>query len=416
MTKKDKFFPIKTNTACQLKWAWSTLFLNSGVTRSCHRTSKSRLTEENFYDFHNTPTKIKDREDMLAGKWPEKNCGYCKKIEDIGGTSDRMRSLQIPNLSPKELEEDPTLTKIEPTIVEVYLNNTCNMSCLYCHPRFSSAIASENKKFGDFKKNGVELINYENHFKNLVPYFWKWFEYGFQKIKRLHVLGGEPFYQKEFEKMLDMIKLYPNPDCEINIVTNLMVSEEKLNYFIDRFYELLNSRAIKRVDISCSIDCWGPQQEYTRRGIKLDHWEKNFNTILSKKWLVVNINQTISVLTIKTMPELLEKLKKWREQRAVGHFFGGIHPGPNYFKAEIFGNNFFAEDGKKILELMPTEIQQDKAAYEYMKGIFDHANSTKIDENEIENLIIYLDEKDRRHNTDWKTVFPWLVKFRRVIP
>ena len=30
-------FPIKTKTACQSKWTWSTIYLNTLSTASCHR-------------------------------------------------------------------------------------------------------------------------------------------------------------------------------------------------------------------------------------------------------------------------------------------------------------------------------------------------------------------------------------------
>ena len=410
MTPKDKFFPIKTKTSCQLKWAWSTIYLNTGVTKSCHRTGESVITSENFMDFHNTPKKIRERNKMLAGEWPKNSCGYCKKIEDTGGVSDRIRMSAIPNLSPMELETNAQATRIEPTLVEVYLSNTCQMSCLYCHPTLSSSIESENRKHGNFKKLGVDLKNNKNNFKDLVPAFWEWFKIGFKKIKRLHVLGGEPFYQKEFEKMLDMIEQYPNPDCELNVVTNLMVSEEKLKYFVDRFYSLCKIRAIKRVDITCSIDCWGQEQEYVRYGINLAHWEKNFNYLMNKNWLVLNINQTISVLTIKTMPNLLKKLNAWRQIRPVGHFFSGVDPAPNYLKAEIIGENFFDVDTKEILELMPNNDEQNNAAKEYMTGILNHINTSKRNREQLVNLIIFLDEKDRRRGTNWKIVFPWLTK------
>jgi len=52
-----KYFPIKTATACQLKWNWSTLYLHDETTASCHRTGWSPLTVENFDDFHNTEKK-----------------------------------------------------------------------------------------------------------------------------------------------------------------------------------------------------------------------------------------------------------------------------------------------------------------------------------------------------------------------
>jgi len=412
MQAKDKHFPIKTKTACQLKWAWSTLYLNTGTTRSCHRTGESQLDSKNFIDFHNTPKKIEERTNMLKGEWPKNSCDYCKKIEDIGGVSDRIRMSAIPNLSPIELETNAQATRIEPTIVEVYLSNACPLSCLYCSADLSSSIEAENRKHGTFAKLGVNLKNSKNNFKDLLPFFWQWFETGFQKLKRLHVLGGEPFYQKEFEKMLDMIEKYPNPECELNIVTNLMLSPERLKYFVDRFYQMLKKRCVKRIDITCSIDCWGAEQEYVRYGINLKQWEKNFNYLMNKRWLVLNINQTISILTIKTMPALLEKLKSWRQKRPVGHFFSGVDPGPDYLKAEIIGEKFFENDAKKILDLMPSDTKQNIAAKEYMEGILNHINTSKKNKEQIANLIIYLDEKDRRRGTNWEHIFPWLTRFR----
>jgi sulfatase maturation enzyme AslB (radical SAM superfamily) len=410
----DKYFPIRTDTSCQLKWAWSTIFLNKGITRSCHRTSESELTEENFINFHNTPIKLADRKDMLEGKWPEKNCSYCREIENIGGVSDRMRQMTIPNLTPVELETDPTATVISPSIVEVYFNNACNLGCLYCDASFSSTIETENKNFGEFKSYGVEIIPTFNHFKDLVPYFWQWFPEGFVKIKRFHILGGEPFFQKEFDKLLDMIEKNPNPNCELNIVTNLMVPKIRIEEFVDRFKKLLTARKLKRIDITCSIDCWGDEQEYVRWGLKLDLWEENFKLLLDNKWLYLNINQTISALTIKTMPTLLSKLADWRKDRQIGHWFSSVTPGPSYLKGEIFGTEEFADTVEEILKLMPMTTEEDKSAYQYMNGILKRILATEQNLEEITKLLVYLNEKDRRRNTDWRQIFSWLIKYEAL--
>lgn len=411
----DKYFPIRTETACQLKWAWSTIWLNTGVTRSCHRTGESTLDAENFFDFHNTPLKISERQAMLRGEWPEKSCSYCKDIEAAGGTSDRMRMSTIPGLSPPELEQDSTLTHVDPTIVEVYFNNTCNLGCLYCSGVFSSVIDSENVKFGTFNKDGIFLDATPSKFKEMVNYFWQWFPEGFKKVKRFHVLGGEPFYQREFDRLLDMIEDNPNPNCELNVVTNLMIPKSRLQAYIDRFKHLLVNRKLKRIDITCSIDCWGPEQEHVRWGIELGQWEENFNMLLEHKWLYLNINQTISALTVKTMPALLEKLAQWRTKRQVGHWFSGVTPGPSYMKANIFGPREFAEDITKIMQLMPCNNNEDLVAYDYMKGILNQIAVTDQNTKEVKKLIVYLDEKDRRRGTNWESVFPWLVKYRNVV-
>lgn len=410
-----QLFPIKTATACPLKWTWSTLFLNHGYTKSCHRTARSELTPENFFDFHNTEIKIQDRRDMLDGRWPEKNCHYCKSIEDANGTSDRQRQLTVPYVIPSELEQDRAAVEISPTILEVYFNNTCNLGCLYCSSSLSSVIASENQTHGDFKQGQVWLKNHDSHYKNMVPYFWQWFPDNFPKLPRLHILGGEPFYQKEFDELIDMIDAYPNPDCELNIVTNLAIAKNRLITSVDKLRTLLKQKKLKRVDITCSIDCWGEQQEYVRWPLDLAQWEENFQYLLSQKYLYLNINQTISVLTIKTMPPLLEKLATWRTQRRIGHWFSEVAPGPEYLKPFILGGKIFQTDFEKILALMPVDTEENIQAHNYMKGIASHIASNHEHPEKIRDMITYLDEKDRRRGTDWRALFPWLSEMEHRV-
>jgi organic radical activating enzyme len=276
---------------------------------------------------------------------------------------------------PPELEQDNCAVNISPTLLEVYFNNTCNLGCLYCSSSLSSVIASENHVHGDFKQGGVWLKNKSSHFKDLLPHFWQWFSENFSTISRLHILGGEPLYQKEFEKLLDMIDQYPNPDCELNIVTNLAIPNERLRHFVAKFKSLLSQRKLKRIDITCSIDCWGPQQEYVRWPLDLVKWEQNFNYLLLHKYLYLNINQTISALTIKTMPALLEKLAEWRKDRKIGHWFSEVDPGPDYLKPYILGGKIFQQDFVKILSLMPADNEENINALDYMQGIASHIAS-----------------------------------------
>lgn len=411
----NKSFPIKTATACPLKWSWSTLYLNSGTTGSCHRTSFTKINSDDFFDFHNTEMKIQDRRDMLEGRWPEKNCLYCKSVEHAGGTSDRMRHLSVPHLIPLELQNDPKAVVISPTLLEVYFNNACNLGCLYCSSSLSSTIFSENQTHGEFKQGQVWLKNHNSRYKDLVPYFWKWFSEKFSTISRFHVLGGEPLYQKEFVKLLEMIDQYPNPDCELNIITNLAVSEERLQQFVEKFKSLLVRRKLKRIDITCSIDCWGPQQEYVRWPLDLVQWEKNLTYLLSQKYLYLSINQTISVLTIKTMPDLLEKLAEWRKIHKIGHWFSEVDPGPDYLKPYILGGKIFQSDFEKILSLMPMDTDENINGHNYMQGIASHIVSHDPCPEQIRDLIVFLDEKDRRRNTRWRNLFPWLHEIEKNV-
>lgn len=407
-------FPVRTSTSCPLKWAWSSISLNSGRTSSCHRTGTSPLTKENFAEFHNTPVKIQDRQSMLAGQWPDNNCGYCRQLEETGGYSDRMRHLTLPHPIPIELKHDHAATSVTPTIVEVYFNNTCNLACLYCTPKLSSRIDAENLRFGPFNKGGVRLINADKQFSDLLPEFWKWFPEGFPKLSRFNVLGGEPFLQSELDHLLHMISQYPNPECELNIVTNLMLPETKLRDYINKLQSLIGKKCIRRIDITCSIDCWGPEQEYVRWPLDLAQWEKNFSLLLTVPEFYLNINQTISVLTIKSMSTLLKHLTQWRRQHQVGHWFSTVSPNPDYLKPDILGRSAFESDIADILDVMPKHTEEDINAHKYMASIFNSfCCDPKIDQ--IRDMFVFLNEKDRRRGTDWRTVFPWLLEFENYV-
>jgi len=189
-----------------------------------------------------------------------------------------------------------------------------------------------------------------------------------------------------------------------------MISPPKLQDIITKFKSLLVDRHVKRIDITASIDCWGSEQEYVRHGLNLERWQSNFETLLENRWLTVNINQTISVLTIKTMPDLLSKLKSWRNQRPVGHFFSEVSPQPSYLMPHILGPGLFDQDFERIISLMPKDTKQDRISVSYMSGIRDHIENNKPNFQEKLKLRVFLDEKDRRRNTNWRQIFPWLTQ------
>jgi hypothetical protein len=409
----DKYFPIKTATACQLKWNWSTIYLYKGETASCHRCEGIKITPETFDTFHNTDQKQRERKKMLEGLWPDNtSCYYCKEVEQSGGSSDRMRHLAIPNQSPTELELDPKAVVVQPTVLEVFFNNQCNLSCLYCAPELSSKINSEYKKYGRFEKNGVvlESMNIDLDYAALLEKFWAWMSRYSTGLVRFTMAGGEGFYQSELETCLEYFETSAHPNLEFCIVTNLTLPTERLEKYIQRFKTLIDRGKLKRVDLTCSIDCLGVEQEYTRYGMNIDKWIINFEMLLDQPWLTLHINQTISVLTIKTMPGLIDKIKTWKIKHEVGHFFSVVTPGPEYLVPGILGNKVFEKDFEHILDIMPRNTNEDVLAFECMQGIAHNYAQSVSNLAELLKLKTFLDETDRRRGTNWSRTFPWLVK------
>jgi len=410
MSLPQKVFPIKTETACQLKWTWSTLFLTTDETASCHRTNKHTFDTSSF-NFHNTPTKINDRERMLDGQWPTIGCNYCRDIETAGGQSDRITNNNFPGIhAPVELDIDPTATTVTPRILEIYFDNTCNLKCVYCGPTFSSLWDAENKRHGYFTKGDLRIsdeFQKSSHIEANKVKIFDWLKDNGSKLTNFNILGGEPLFQPELEQCLDLFENYPAPNLKLQIITNLNAKLPHLQKIVTRIRNLVARKKIAGLDITASLDCWGAAQEYVRFPLDLKVWEENFNYLVSQRWIKLIISSTVTPLTIKTLPELLIKINEWNSVRPVYHYQNSVN-GPSPFFIDIFGD-IFAEDFDRALALKPTEFPEQISNKDYLRGIAQQSASTGPRVDQIQKMHDFLTEMDRRRNTNWREVFPWLV-------
>ena len=408
----NNHFPIKTATACNSKWTWSTIWLNKGETSSCHRVDSVPIDPTNFANFHNLPKKIADRELMLKGEWPTGGCEYCQKIEVAGGHSDRQHNNNIGGYVPIELATDSTATHVTPRIVEIFAQNTCNFKCVYCVEDLSSQIQAENNKHGyNNHINHIPILSKSNN-NEYFEKFLIWLEENIQDLARLHLLGGETFVQHDLmERVFDIIERKPNPNLQFNIFSNFNAPEKHWVAYTNRIKDYCEAGNLGRFDLTCSIDCWGPQAEYVRHGLDLEILESRLAWAAeqSEDWLYLNINQTVSSMTIKTMPELIEKINKFGSHRHIGHYFMFVD-GYKFQHPDVFDYSLWTNDFDKIFAIMRDNTTEDKEAIQRMIGLQKRLQTTcKKNFSEINKLHAYFDEIDRRRKTDWRSLFPYLV-------
>lgn len=403
-------FPIKTDTACQLKWNWSTVFLTIETTASCHRTNQHQFDLDKF-DFHNTPEKLSDRKRMLQGQWPIKGCDYCQNIESAGGQSDRLTNLSLQGMhAPPELAHDVNAVEVTPRILEIYFDNTCNLKCLYCGPHFSSLWQAENTLYGPYQKGNLEFASpfskSSNIEKNKLRLF-DWIKQHGHNLTVFNVLGGEPLYQDETNQVLDLFDKHPAPELKLQIFTNLNVNLSRLQTFIHKVKSLVDTDKIREFEITASLDCWGPEQEYVRYPLDLTKWQTNFEYLVEQTWINLIVSSTITPLTIKTLPDLLIKLNQWRKQRPIYHYQNSVN-GPSYLCIDIFGD-IFAADFCKAIDLKPYGTTDEVSSKQYLQGIAEQSAFKGPNLEEIQKLFDFLNEIDRRRKTSWPSTFPWLI-------
>ncbi len=60
---------------------------------------------------------------------------------------------------------------------------------------------------------------------------------------------------------------------------------------------------------------------------------------------------------------------------------------------------------------METDTWRGGQAKQYMQGLVAVIQNSTYNKEETLKLLTYLDEIDRRRHTNWRELFPWLIKY-----
>lgn len=420
---KSKAFPIKQGIPCQLKWNHSTVFLTMGTTASCHRVTHDPIIIENGkINFHNIPQKLEARTKMLNGQWPGRGCEHCKTTEEAGGQSDRMNHLDMSGVyAPKELDKDLSAVNVTPTQLEIYFSNTCNLKCVYCNSLFSSTIDNENRIHGEFNSGpreqgkgvyipGKTQVHQDMEMLNVK--LFEWLEENIKDLRKIIILGGEPFLQKETEKLVKFLEVNQNPQLDLVIFSNLTVDTMRVQKWLDRMWKLVENNRINNLQVVGSLDCWGPQAEYVRNGLDLKKYTSNMEFMLHKTKITLSVNSALMALTVPTMPDLVEKVNTWSKVRPVyWSMMKAGDAGRPYLNPTIFGDKILDLGINQAIAKFDTQDDPIKTGYlNNLKGIAEECKNTEPDLMQQKLLKIYIKELDRRRSTDYKTLFPTIAE------
>ena len=417
-------FPIKKGLPCQLKWNHSTVYLTEGRTNSCHRAGNGKYDASgDVLEFHNIPNKIEDRKKMLAGIWPGNGCEHCKHIEEAGGASDRTIHLKMEGTSaPPELEHDLSAVHVTPRILEIYWGNTCNQKCIYCTSHYSSQIHQEEKRFGTFEKDGVLIDSSWRINQNIdedTEKLFNWLHKNMQDLHKVIVLGGEPFLQKETFRFIEMLEKSDYPDLTLVFFSNHNVEHERFKNWIARLDRLQKSGRLDKIQIFFSCDALGAEGEYARTGLDLSVALKNFEYILYNTDIEQGINTALSLPAVPGMPALSRYINKCSKTKPIYWSMMKcnqyeIPPRP-YMYPGIFGSLVNEWGLREAIETFDTNTKGYPDSVKvnhktYMKGILSEFEKRKPSLKRQKQFKIYLNELDRRRDTDWTKLYPQMYE------
>jgi MoaA/NifB/PqqE/SkfB family radical SAM enzyme len=241
------------------------------------------------------------RRDFLANTRPE-TCAKCWRVEDSGGTSkrlntlDRLKHLGIAN-------QTWTEERKELMMFDLKVGNICNLKCRICGSYSSSQIATEELPKKNKKSSFSYKILEQGRWPREQQHFWDRLIELSKEIRYLEFTGGEPFLIKEhFAFLQQLVDLGIAGNVEIHYNTNGTQYPENA---IDIW------RHFKLVEIAFSIDDVEERFEYQRSNAKWSEVNANIQKFKELKQELGNIQlqvcSTINVFNVM----YLEGLANW---------------------------------------------------------------------------------------------------------
>lgn len=219
-------------------------------------------------------------------------CRNCWEAERMGYISKRLYYNDI-------CRQNGWTGELELEDLELSLDNKCNFMCRICRPGQSSVWNSAISKlpelfdldrnhYQDFTENQKR----HDHIVNLLE------NTDLSKLKRIALVGGEPFLSFRFFWFLQLVEKYCNlSDITMRINTNCSIypSKERMKIL----------KKMKKVYLDVSIDATGSLFEVIRNGRP---WKLVHNTL--KKFIEetdfeIKIHPTISVMNINKVNDVV---------------------------------------------------------------------------------------------------------------
>ena len=432
-------------TFCLAKWLQSTTTLYNGYTHSCHHPTAHKISideiKNNHRGLHNTPIKIAARKDMMDGI-QTKECDYCWNIENLGKDhfSDRHYKSAW-GLGMWENFDAVIQSGLGPTIAPAYLEvafeNICNFKCTYCSPDVSSRWMEEIQTHGGYKMPNGETHHdlawmksvgkFPIHHKEQNPYidaFWEWWPELYQSLDTFRITGGEPLLTENTWKILDYIIENPRPDFKLGINTNMGIPRKLVEKLCHKINQLHGK--IREIVIYTSTESVGEQAEYARYGMDWELFTSNIDYFLLNTPPLVRIQfmTTVNILSAPKFDWFLDYIAELRlayggrpNRRRVGFNIAYLR-WPKHMSITLLDKQGKIDFKFKMLgsiEKHHTNKQPDDNAallleeVDQINRLVNFMNSVEPDPEQLDALVGFFDEMDRRRDTQFTAVFPELV-------
>lgn len=246
-------------------------------------------------------------------------CKICWEQEDRGIKSGRQFSVDT------DLDFDKLISKPALKVIDLSINNLCNLACRMCSPSSSSLLM---KDYNYFKKNNLiskvensierwsgDASKFSFQLRNLEQ--WKWLNEHASTLENLslRLSGGEPFYNDDVIKFLDKcIAEGSSHRITLEFHTNATLFDFDLIKKLKKFNNNLNF----------SVDGSGKVYEYIRYPATWNQLDSSIRLYMENiHQEFYNFNFIVMATNLFNIPDFICWLKSLNKDLAVS--FSEVH-------------------------------------------------------------------------------------------
>jgi len=384
---------MKSNTLCSIPW---TGFSNEpdGRAQPCclykgyiEQDGNPLYVQTHSVDeiFHSKY--MKDLREQFRNNIKPSGCSTCWTDEDSGYDSKRIVYNKIHGSINWE-EEPQGISEFQ-----LIISNSCNLKCRSCTPSHSSQWQKEmiaitgdngyNMPYGQSAQESGKLWT-DRH---------SWYK----NLKRLEIVGGEPFYVKQWHIILnELIDLGYSRNIDVTMTTNCTL------FFPDLIKKMSDN--FKSVSIGLSIDGIGSTYEYIRHPGKWDVTYENMKKYHNFAGIInLQLNLTISWLNALQVPDIHELVRnefpKFTIWNNLVHYplHLPVYATPEEFKHDVT---------QKYLA-----FNWDAKYVSIMKSVLKYMNSKSITKQEFDDNLKIIYKTDTFRKESLITSIPILEKY-----
>jgi radical SAM protein with 4Fe4S-binding SPASM domain len=379
MDHKKKFYLFKqSQNFCSVPWNYFKIDTDGSV-KTCVKglTDLGNINQQSIQDILKNPQLIQIKKDMYNDV-PNSNCIGCRTFEQESNNYKFLRQLYNDYFLKVDIDySDPNAFVLSG--VDLHWDSTCNLKCVTCWEKQSSAIAQEMRLpiLTTTEKDVADVTN--------------WIASNQHSIREIYLSGGEPTLMKKNLRLLE--SLDKNGNFLLRVNTNLTFSHNnKIIHEILKFPNVL---------ITVSADALNDRFEYIRHGANWDQFISNLDWLASTH-VGLRIN---SVFFVASALRLIETQNFFRQRYNINDFTINQCGMEKYsLMSRNLPNNIKQELQEKFQQAIITHAQDTNLVGQLTNCIkemqFDH-NGHSYSE--------YFDSIDYRRKTNWKAVFPELI-------